>query len=212
LSSFFNKSKNSLAKPGCDGKGCHTKGRGFVEISHLDNLQILVKVKGLSRGSKIGGELLDINDKIVDFVDETEENPFILAAPDYGRYKVHVAFDKPARKWVTQDIQIRPTAINIPTPSPVRTDLTLHNNHPDPFNKETMIRFSLPKSTRIELLVFTENGKLVSELASGIFPTGIHSVRWNGRDQDGQPVPAGIYLCEMKSEQQRQVKGMILVR
>jgi hypothetical protein len=198
--------------PGCDGRGCHAQQGGMIELQPLDNLQIQVNVRGVKTGKLVGGELVNQQNRIVDFVNETRQNPFILTAPAFGEYTINVGFKHPAMKWTSRQIWLRPQTINIPTPSRIRSQLALYDNHPNPFNHETLIRFSLPKTMHIEMFIFDENGKFIKQLTNGWYPAGVHAIRWNGRNQDGLPQPPGIYLCEIKSEDRRVVQRMVLAK
>jgi flagellar hook assembly protein FlgD len=37
-------------------------------------------------------------------------------------------------------------------------------------------------------------------LSDGFFTEGEHTVIWNGTNQNGDPVAAGVYLCRLKSQ------------
>ncbi len=89
---------------------------------------------------------------------------------------------------------------------------SLEQNHPNPFNPETEIRFRLPETTFIELRIFNTLGQEIRTLASGNFQAGFHQVRWDSKDNDGNPVASGIYLYELTSNNFRQVNKMSLVR
>jgi hypothetical protein len=208
----FNNSSDSKLKPGCSGKGCHIRQGKIFQIKPLDNLQLEVHIKGVKSGGAVGGELLDSQNRIVDFINETSKNPFVLTAPDFGEYTINAGFKNPGLKWDTDQIMLRPTVINIPVPSRIKSDLAIYPNHPNPFSKETVIKFSLPKPAYMELLIFTENGKLVNQISEGWFKAGAYAIRWDGRDQDGLPCPSGIYLCTIKSDDNRIARRMVLAR
>jgi len=42
--------------------------------------------------------------------------------------------------------------------------------------------------------------------------SGTHQVTWNGKDDSGETVSAGIYLCTLKSDTYAQTKKMILLK
>ncbi len=196
--------------PGCDGSGCHSLQAGSVSASPQSNLQVEVTVSGVQSGSAVAGELVDAGNNVVDVVNQTNSNPFTLTAPQPGTYTVNAGYRRPSREYGTTTVEFTATSINIPTPNNNLSTFQLYQNHPNPFNSETIIRFSLPKGARVELTVFDINGKLISELANGFFQSGIHAVKWNGRDSDGKPVSSGIYLCQIKSGENRIAKAMIL--
>lgn len=73
----------------------------------------------------------------------------------------------------------------------------LYQNHPNPFNPETAIRFDLAEPGHAVLAVFNTNGQLVSTLVDADLPAGVHSATWNGRDMTDRPAPAGIYFYRL---------------
>ena len=99
---------------------------------------------------------------------------------------------------------------------------TLFQNHPNPFNPETEIRFFLDRRSRIELQVFNALGQLVKSLMTEELDAGFHSVIWDGRDKNDIPVPSGIYpyslrvrlqeQSESATSSERRVRMMTLVR
>jgi hypothetical protein len=208
----FNNSSDPEVKPGCSGKGCHIRQGKIFQIKPLDNLQLEVHIKGVKSGEAVGGELLDKQNRIVDFINETSKNPFVLTAPDFGEYTINAGFKNPGLTWDTDRILLRPTIINIPVPSRIKSDLAIYPNHPNPFSKETVIKFSLPKSAYVELLIFTEHGKLVNQISGGWFKAGAYAIRWDGRNQDGLPCPSGMYLCTIRSDDNCIARRMVLAR
>ena len=76
---------------------------------------------------------------------------------------------------------------------------TIHNyaleqNYPNPFNPETKISFALPRAGEVKLSIFSETGQLVRTLVNRAMQPGRHELRWNGRNQQGIAVAAGVYL------------------
>ena len=195
--------------PGCSGGSCHTFKPDALTVTPLTNLQVSVQVNGISSGKRIAGELVDANNNVVDVNNGTNNNPFILTAPQMGSYTVNAGYKSP-REYSTATVEFTPTSINIPTPSNVGKSFELYPNHPNPFNNETIIKFSIPKGARVEVAVFNIHGKHIRTLSNDVYEAGIHSLRWNGRDDDGLPVASGMYLCQIKSGDQRDVRSMIL--
>ena len=70
----------------------------------------------------------------------------------------------------------------------------IHNNYPNPFNPTTTIKFSVPKESEVEILVYNVKGQKVKKLASSTFERGQHQVIWNGRDDNHDKVSSGIYF------------------
>jgi hypothetical protein len=94
------------------------------------------------------------------------------------------------------------------------TASVLRPNAPNPFNPATEIRFSLSGGDRqkVSLLVFSSSGRVVRTLLSGTFAAGDYAVRWDGRNDAGESVSSGVYLCVLETESGRETRKMTLVR
>jgi uncharacterized repeat protein (TIGR02543 family) len=73
----------------------------------------------------------------------------------------------------------------------------LEPNYPNPFNPATLIGFSLPEAGKVTVKVYNETGQLVRKLVDDEMPAGRHVAPWNGRNQLGSTVAAGVYLYQM---------------
>ncbi len=89
---------------------------------------------------------------------------------------------------------------------------SLDQNYPNPFNPVTNIRFSLSLPSFVELLIYDVTGREVNRLLHSSFEAGNHSVQWNGKDQYGKSVSAGLYIYQLKTETFSQTKKMILLK
>ena len=88
----------------------------------------------------------------------------------------------------------------------------LEQNYPNPFNSTTTIGYQLSVAGDVRLNIFTTTGQLVRTLISGNQFPGAHAVVWNGRDNSGQIVSSGVYLYQLKIEDQVQTRKLILVK
>ena len=91
-------------------------------------------------------------------------------------------------------------------------ELVLEQNHPNPFNPRTSIRFYLPERGPIELNVYDVHGALVRRLALGDFDSGVHAVEWDGTDARGEDVASGVYVYRLVSDRRRVAKKMVLLK
>ncbi len=71
--------------------------------------------------------------------------------------------------------------------------------HPNPFNPACELRFSLSATGPATLDVLDLRGRRVRRLVRGTFAAGSHVVTWDGRDQSGAAVPAGVYLAHLRT-------------
>lgn len=90
----------------------------------------------------------------------------------------------------------------------------LYANYPNPFNPETFIRFDLAMNERQEVSVIIYNlmGQKVRTLVQGSFSPGVHTVAWDGKDDDGLPLGSGMYIYQLKTGSICQTRQMVLIR
>ena len=79
--------------------------------------------------------------------------------------------------------------------------IALEQNHPNPFNPTTVIRWTMGEGRWAKLSVYDVLGREVAVLADGFFAAGTHSVRF-----DAATLPSGMYLYRLDAD------GTILVR
>ena len=75
----------------------------------------------------------------------------------------------------------------------------LHQNYPNPFNPSTQIEFDIPRDGYTSLIVYDLMGREVKNLVVENMKSGYHQTTWNGINDAGNTVSAGIYLCLMRS-------------
>ncbi|MDD2890719.1 MAG: PQQ-binding-like beta-propeller repeat protein [bacterium] len=71
-------------------------------------------------------------------------------------------------------------------------------NSPNPFSNETRISLTLPEKSFVNLDIYDITGKLVKSL-SGNYAEGQHSIKWDAKDNNGNKIKTGIYLCRLKT-------------
>ncbi len=75
----------------------------------------------------------------------------------------------------------------------------LRQNYPNPFNPTTTVVYELPELSVVRLTIFDLLGREVAELVNRVQPEGIHHIRWNGKDNRGNPLPSGMYLYRLSA-------------
>jgi hypothetical protein len=68
---------------------------------------------------------------------------------------------------------------------------------PNPFPASTVVQYGSPGSTQVSLRIYSATGALVRILTDGRQPAGLSRVIWDGCDNRGRPVEAGVYLCRL---------------
>ena len=88
----------------------------------------------------------------------------------------------------------------------------LYNNHPNPFNPMTTIRYDLPKNELVNISVYDMNGRMVKTLVNGSQNMGYNAIKWNGTNYKNEQMASGIYLYTIKIGAFRQSKKMLLLK
>ena len=74
-------------------------------------------------------------------------------------------------------------------------DFRLLQNYPNPFIHTTQITFNLQRPASVELNVYNLKGQIVKSLYSGVASS--KSVDWDGKDENGKDLQAGVYLYKL---------------
>jgi hypothetical protein len=77
------------------------------------------------------------------------------------------------------------------------TGTRLYQNSPNPFSRETIIRYQISQPGKVSLKVYNIQGQLVKVLDEGHRTEGEYGVKWNGRDGNDRQVSNGIYFYSL---------------
>jgi subtilisin family serine protease len=83
---------------------------------------------------------------------------------------------------------------------------------PNPASGRTAIGYSLPAPSRVEITVLDVAGRQVRRLVSGVRPEGRHEARWDGRDDGGAFVAAGVYFARIEARGHSDVRKIAVLR
>ncbi len=97
-------------------------------------------------------------------------------------------------------VQIEPQTKVVREGGAVVTAFALYPAFPNPFNPATVVRYALPRAARVRLELFNSRGERVRTLVRGRQTAGEHEARWDGCDEYGRPVAAGVYVCRFTAE------------
>ncbi|MCH7859843.1 MAG: T9SS type A sorting domain-containing protein [Candidatus Marinimicrobia bacterium] len=89
---------------------------------------------------------------------------------------------------------------------------TLHQNYPNPFNPNTTIRFELPKTSKVYLVIYDILGREATRLKQEELGAGYHQVLWDGRDQAGRDLASGIYFARLVTPEYSKTMKMLLLK
>jgi len=83
----------------------------------------------------------------------------------------------------------------------------LSQNHPNPFNPSTVIRFTIPETVYAELKVYNSNGEVIKMLVKGQVQAGEHRVTF-----DAGGLPSGMYIYRLEANGRTLSGKMILIK
>ena len=124
---------------------------------------------------------------------------FIIDDVNYSDYLYSSLFDCISASTLGSENEINPTVFK------------LYQNHPNPFNPTTKIRYQLAKNSHVKISIFNMMGKLVKILADEVQSSGFRSIKWNGKNSDNDKVSSGVYFYSIQSGEFQATKKMILL-
>jgi hypothetical protein len=98
-------------------------------------------------------------------------------------------------------------------PSTPRQATAALSNYPNPFNPATTFAYEAPPGVLVSLTVYDARGREVARpLASQTNPAPTGTVRWEARDNSGQPLPSGVYFVKLRAGNESHARKVHLVR
>ncbi len=114
----------------------------------------------------------------------------------------------PHSPWFTQSYAV-PTlqvcrspssSVSVPSPVTAGSPVLLKSVIPNPLEHETTITFSLGQAGPVDVGVWDVHGRRVATLVHGFRQAGEGRVVWNGHDERGRTVSAGVYFVRVKTD------------
>ncbi len=131
-------------------------------------------------------------------MDLRQSEQVVLRVPSGGETRLRLVVGEPGF--------VQEQELSLPRPFALRLA------YPNPFNPKTTLGFTLPRTSHVSLDIFDVRGRLVRNLVDDDFEAGLHEVPWNGLDNGGRGVSAGVYFSRMQTDEFQQTGKMTLVR
>lgn len=144
----------------------------------------------------------------------------LSAAPDPGHffhswYGDYESMDNPDTLVVTKNLRI--TALffseitGIDTP-PLLDRLTVLQNSPNPFSRQTHLHIGLPAAADVALDVYDVAGRRVFSTRIPGAAAGWNRVVFSGNGNDGRPLPSGVYYYRVTTRGAAVTNRMVILR
>ncbi len=132
-----------------------------------------------------GWSALLVADETLTALDVTDDTAITLPAGSVTRFRLVVGDrDAIAAARDGRDLAIEGVRLAEPRPNPSASD--------------TELAFALPAASRVDLAVYDIAGRLVRSVLRGPAAAGVHRVTWDGRNDRGTGVTAGVYFAKLR--------------
>jgi hypothetical protein len=88
----------------------------------------------------------------------------------------------------------------------------LHPPAPNPFHGATTVTYSIAQAGRVRLGVYDARGRLVRRLVDGDQRAGRRTVVWDGADESGSRLGAGVYLVRLAGAGNHVTRKVVFLR
>jgi len=175
----------------------HTPGAGFTEEAEL------------LQGSGGDAASIAVEDKSVTSASTVTVNGTFSGSIDWAVVTVEI---KPQTAASVADQNTITDEKNSAVQSGPIDEFSLEQNYPNPFNGESTIEYVLPTETLVRLRIYNTFGQLVRSLVDETQQTGRYRIVWNGRDDVGKEVGAGVYLLRLEAGSQTLMRKMTMIK
>lgn len=208
-----------------------TQGNGDGQINPGETIQTWVTLNNGGQGAATGVTAeLSATDPNLTFVKSTvtfdeipagsevsnENDPFVLSisptTPSNTTIPVTLTINSNKTCYSTTlnfDINVVDvTGIAQSPTTPLRFSLA---TLPNPAHGATTISYTVPSSSRIDLAVYNTSGEKVKLLAAGFVIAGQKSIVWDGRDDTGMKMNAGVYFVKLEAGSNHSVSKLVFL-
>ena len=96
--------------------------------------------------------------------------------------------------------------------SVVLDNFFLYPAYPNPFNPVTTMNYKIPEDGLVQLTIYDMKGRVIRNLVNSKQNSGFKSVRWNGLNNSGLSVSAGIYMYQLSINNYNYTRKIVLLK
>jgi len=85
-------------------------------------------------------------------------------------------------------------------------------NYPNPFNPSTRFTISIPEHSNVSVSVFDLIGRQVALLLNSKLDIGVYNLIWQGKNDTGSPVSAGVYILRVDAGKYHHNQKIIYIK
>ena len=102
--------------------------------------------------------------------------------------------------------------VRVAAGSPAGARLALAIDGRNPFRANCTLSYVLPRAGDVRLTIHDLRGAVVRTLVGAVESEGAHVATWDGRDDAGRAMPAGIYLARIESQRETRTAKLLRMR
>jgi hypothetical protein len=102
--------------------------------------------------------------------------------------------------------------VSIKTLSNQPENFQLFKAYPNPFNATTNLTYGLTQAGAATITIYNMLGQIITQVNLYHAQRGIYQIQWNGSDQNGNPLPSGIYFARLKTADDQKMQKLILIK
>jgi hypothetical protein len=178
-------------------------------ISELTSMRANPEMKVSAAGNTKIADLVfkvgeDVNPQFTTFTTESpgHELTFIYNEMSEGK-PISVQSIKPGFEVV--NVAFAPGGANLPK------EFALSQNFPNPFNPSTSFSLSLPEASDYAIRIYNITGQSVKSY-SGHLEAGVHTIVWDGRNDQGSSVASGVYFYKAEAKGFSDTRKMMMLK
>lgn len=89
---------------------------------------------------------------------------------------------------------------------------TVQQNYPNPFNPSTVICYEIPQAGAVTVTVYDIQGTEIAVLLNSRQDAGSYTVTWDGKNNSGNSVGTGVYICRVQYNSLVHTQKMLLIK
>ncbi len=192
------------------GSGNYGSSANGPQVVFVDTAHASIQDIAFDRDSLVVGIFRPYPDKLATFQRLSPIGHWVLTVRD----------DSPGDSGAIQQwelrMKIRPyrgVLTGIDSRKTLVTGLQVFPNFPNPFNGQTVLPLQLGRPSLVAVAIYNILGQRIRTLLpQQRLKAGMHRITWDGRTQNGQLAPSGVYFFLVKTPAHRIVRKAFLLR
>jgi hypothetical protein len=131
-------------------------------------------------------------------LDHTAGVQYFLTVPN-GTYQFYVTtVDQTGHESVPSNTVSTDVTVGSPA---LTSEISMLKFGPNPFSDHLILDLKTEKTTSLQAVVYDLNGKMIFTLVNSRVGEGYHQYFWNGKNAEGNTLPAGVYTMVIRTSE-----------